>query len=73
VIRHIGEGVPVTCGQGRTRLEVTDDETGRGLALLDAVTVRWGVEQGVGSKTVWCEMQGIHSGLRGMVVGVIAG
>jgi anti-sigma regulatory factor (Ser/Thr protein kinase) len=65
VIRHLGEGVPVTvrvaCEQGRTRLEVTDpdpralpvlcraaadDETGRGLALLDAVTLRWGVEQG---------------------------
>ncbi|MFF5534130.1 ATP-binding protein [Streptomyces cinerochromogenes] len=34
-----------------------DDETGRGLALIDAVTVRWGVEQGV-EKTVWCELEG---------------
>ncbi|WP_405806572.1 ATP-binding protein [Streptomyces sp. NBC_00210] len=91
-VRHIGEGVPLTvrvvCGQGRTRLEVTDpdprtlpvlckaaddDETGRGLALLDAVTLRWGVEQGPGSKTVWCELPGIHAGSRGMVVGVIGG
>ncbi|MFG2120725.1 ATP-binding protein [Streptomyces sp. NPDC048710] len=32
-----------------------DGEVGRGLALLDAVAVRWGVEQGVG-KTVWCEL-----------------
>ncbi|MEU6666421.1 ATP-binding protein [Streptomyces sp. NPDC046727] len=55
---------------GRIRIEVTDpeagalpvpvpatadDETGRGLALIDAVTVRWGVEQGV-EKTVWCEL-----------------
>ncbi|MET7712570.1 ATP-binding protein [Streptomyces sp. NPDC005407] len=92
VIRHLGEGVPVTvrvaCDQGGTRLEVTDpdpralpvlckaaddDETGRGLALLDAVTLRWGVEQGPGSKTVWCQMQGIHDGSRRMVVGVIGG
>lgn len=75
VIRHLGEGVPVTvrmvCAQGRTRLEVTDpdprarpvlcqaagdDETGRGLALLDALTLRWGVYQGAGAKTVWCEL-----------------
>ncbi|MGW2098270.1 ATP-binding protein [Streptomyces olivaceoviridis] len=55
---------------GRIRVEVTDPEAqalpvllpatddaevGRGLALIDAVTVRWGVEQGV-EKTVWCEL-----------------
>ncbi|GAB2987836.1 hypothetical protein GCM10023080_061790 [Streptomyces pseudoechinosporeus] len=55
---------------GRTRLEVSDpeayawlirrrpgpdDETGRGLLLLDAVALCWGVEQGPGGKTVWCE------------------
>ncbi|MEU6704327.1 ATP-binding protein [Streptomyces wuyuanensis] len=75
VIRHLGEGVPVTVrvvqGQGSTRVEVTDpdpralpvlrvaaadDEGGRGLALLDAVTLRWGVDQGPGTKTVWCEL-----------------
>ncbi|MEU2492960.1 ATP-binding protein [Streptomyces sp. NPDC007883] len=75
VIRHLGEGVPVTVrvvhGQGRTRVEVTDpapralpvlrvaaadDEGGRGLALLDAVTLRWGVDHGPGTKTVWCEL-----------------
>ncbi|WP_308402039.1 ATP-binding protein [Streptomyces shenzhenensis] len=33
-----------------------DDETGRGLALLDAVTLRWGVEHGAEGKTVWCEL-----------------
>ncbi|MEU9880181.1 ATP-binding protein [Streptomyces phaeochromogenes] len=58
--------------RGRTRLEVTDpephswlvlrrsapdDETGRGLLLLDAVALRWGVDQGPGGKTVWCELQ----------------
>lgn len=56
---------------GRTRIEVTDsdprtrpallpateaEESGRGLALLDALTDRWGVEQGPDRKTVWCEI-----------------
>ncbi|MEU9355155.1 ATP-binding protein [Streptomyces griseoloalbus] len=59
-------------GGGRTRLEVTDpdpralpvlraavaaeDESGRGLALLDALASRWGVAQGPDGKTVWCEL-----------------
>ncbi|MFD7691373.1 ATP-binding protein [Streptomyces sp. NPDC059781] len=57
---------------GRTRLEVTDPdprvlpvlradvdvdaESGRGLALLDALALRWGVTHGSGGKTVWCEI-----------------
>lgn len=56
---------------GRTRLEVTDpdphacliarhpradDETGRGLLLLDALTRRWGVWLTPAGKTVWCEL-----------------
>ncbi|AOR32519.1 hypothetical protein BFF78_16915 [Streptomyces fodineus] len=55
---------------GRTRLEVSDpdahawlvrrrpgaeEESGRGLLLIDAVALRWGVERGPGGKTVWCE------------------
>ncbi|WP_328438927.1 ATP-binding protein [Streptomyces sp. NBC_00457] len=75
VIRHVGEGTPVslllTRAEGRTRIEVTDagpctwlvlreagaeDETGRGLPLLDALVLRWGVEQGTDGKTVWCEL-----------------
>ncbi|MFF3317560.1 ATP-binding protein [Streptomyces sp. NPDC003035] len=58
---------------GRTRVEVTDpdprvwpvlrdatgeDESGRGLALLEALSVRWGVEQAADRKTVWCELSG---------------
>ncbi|WP_033280245.1 ATP-binding protein [Streptomyces sp. NRRL F-525] len=57
---------------GRTRIEVTDpdpralplllratatDEHGRGMALLDALARRWGVEQGPDRKTVWCELE----------------
>lgn len=34
-----------------------EDESGRGLVLLDAVALRWGVEQGAASKTVWCEVE----------------
>ncbi|MGG2466023.1 ATP-binding protein [Streptomyces sp. RGM 3693] len=76
VIRHVGEGAPVTVYVGRTadgriRVEVTDpdpralpvllraavdDEGGRGIALLDAVALRWGVRQEEASKTVWCEV-----------------
>ncbi|MFD4525422.1 ATP-binding protein [Streptomyces sp. NPDC058470] len=33
-----------------------DDESGRGLALLDALTLRWGVERGAVGKTVWWEL-----------------
>ncbi|MGW1835716.1 ATP-binding protein [Streptomyces sp. BBFR2] len=58
-------------GDGRTWLAVTDpepfalpvrrtacrdEEGGRGLALLEAVALRWGVRRGSGSKTVWCEL-----------------
>ncbi|WP_328340029.1 ATP-binding protein [Streptomyces violaceus] len=65
--------VRVTRSGGRTRVEVSDpdprglpvlrhagadDETGRGLALLGAVALRWGVEQGEAGKTVWCELAG---------------
>ncbi|MGP3733888.1 ATP-binding protein [Streptomyces sp. GDS52] len=82
VIRHLGEGLPVTvrvsCDGGRTRLEVTDpdpcalpvlreavtvdDESGRGLALLDALALRRGVTRGPRSKTVWCELAAQPSG-----------
>ncbi|MHA5054307.1 ATP-binding protein [Streptomyces sp. SD15] len=62
---------------GHTRVEVTDpdpralpvllhaapsDESGRGLALLDALALRWGVEQGAGGKTVWCEVEARAAG-----------
>ncbi|MFE0606646.1 ATP-binding protein [Streptomyces sp. NPDC058892] len=60
----------------RTRVELTDpapgvrpvrreaagdEESGRGLALLDALAARWGVTQGRGTKTVWCELDPGHS------------
>ena len=63
-------------GDGHTRIEVTDpdpralplllratvtDEHGRGMALLDALARRWGVEQGADRKTVWCELEGRNS------------
>lgn len=56
---------------GRTRVEVTDhggralpvllraggdDERGRGLALVEAVSLRWGVRQEGARKTAWCEV-----------------
>jgi len=78
VIRHVGEGTPVSvrvgCVDGaRIRVEVSDpdpralpvllsatgaDESGRGLALLGVLAVRWGVEVRAVGKTVWCEVVG---------------
>ncbi|MFH9819204.1 ATP-binding protein [Streptomyces sp. NPDC017230] len=60
-------------GANHTRVEVTDPdpralpvlvgpatataESGRGLTLLDALALRWGVEQRADRKTVWCELE----------------
>ncbi|MCH5676139.1 ATP-binding protein [Streptomyces gilvus] len=56
---------------GHTRIEVTDPdpralptllsasetaESGRGLALVDVLARRWGVDQGADHKTLWCEL-----------------
>ncbi|MGQ4485793.1 ATP-binding protein [Streptomyces sp. SAS_281] len=40
--------------------------SGRGLQLLDALALRWGVEQSPHRKTVWCELRapGSRAGLR---------
>ncbi|MGW5562405.1 ATP-binding protein [Streptomyces tendae] len=70
--------VRVSSSGGRTRIEVTDpasdalpslrhadtdDESGRGLSLLDAVAWRWGVDRGGPGegKTVWCEVGGAEA------------
>ncbi|WP_406445108.1 ATP-binding protein [Streptomyces sp. NBC_01613] len=78
VIRHVGEGTPVTLRMALSgpylRLEVEDPDTralptllaastalesGRGMALVDAVTDhRWGVILRGDSKVVWCELAG---------------
>ncbi|GGW34748.1 ATP-binding protein [Streptomyces galilaeus] len=34
----------------------TDSESGRGMALVDAVADRWGVELGPDRKVTWCEL-----------------
>lgn len=61
----------ITGRAARTRVELTDpdprepvrrqaadgDESGRGLALLAAVALRWGVRREGGGKTVWCELE----------------
>lgn len=59
-------------GSGRIRVELSDpapgvwpairiagrgEESGRGLLLVDAFALRWGVEQGLYGKTVWCELR----------------
>ncbi len=45
-----GDGVPVRRQYG------TDATTGRGLAIVDSMSDRWGVEQLDDAKTVWCEV-----------------
>lgn len=67
----------ISTDRGHTRVEVTDPdpralpvllhatvtaESGRGLALLDALARGWGVEQEADRKTVWCELQGTAPG-----------
>ncbi|MEV6675813.1 ATP-binding protein [Streptomyces erythrochromogenes] len=71
----------------RTRVELTDpdprawpvrreaagdEESGRGIALLDALAARWGVTQGHATKTVWCELDPGHSP-RGRVAVITGG
>jgi anti-sigma regulatory factor (Ser/Thr protein kinase) len=60
----------ITGRAARTRVELTDPdprapvrrraadggESGRGLALLDALALRWGVRPEGTGKTVWCEL-----------------
>ncbi|MFP1624139.1 ATP-binding protein [Streptomyces sp. 5K101] len=62
ILRH-PDGVRVEVSDSDERLPVLrhagdDDENGRGLALLDAVVDKWGVESGRGGtgKTVWFEL-----------------
>lgn len=67
-LRVIGSG---SGRAARTRVELTDpdpdghpvrrhatgtDESGRGLALLAAVSLRWGVRREAVGKTVWAEL-----------------
>ncbi|MEU7025072.1 ATP-binding protein [Streptomyces sp. NPDC046275] len=69
---------------GTVRLAVTDPdprvwpvlreaadgaESGRGLGLVEAVAVRWGVEQGPYGKTVWCELRAGAGGAQGGAFG----
>ncbi|MFF8843927.1 ATP-binding protein [Streptomyces sp. NPDC015127] len=62
VILRLPEGVRVEVSDGVGRLPVlrhvgADDEDGRGLALLDAVVDKWGVDsRSQGGKTVWFEV-----------------
>jgi anti-sigma regulatory factor (Ser/Thr protein kinase) len=69
---HARSDVAVRCRVGEAlRLEVTDaagdaelrsrtaapeQVGGRGLRLVEIVSLRWGVERGPGTKTVWCEV-----------------
>ncbi|MER7839131.1 ATP-binding protein [Streptomyces sp. NPDC096040] len=65
--RHDGTRIEMTDPAPRTppvlRAAAETEESGRGLALLDELTDRWGVNQTLDHKTVWCEIS--HPALRG--------
>lgn len=70
---HSAPTVRVTIGVDRIRFEVGDDDpalpvrrthdlhapTGRGLRILDELTLDWGVTAAVHGKVVWFEFEGI--------------
>lgn len=72
--------VRVDLGRGGLRLEVMDRSprqpiarhysseatTGRGLALVDAVAERWGVQPDGDGKMVWAELAANRAGLKGV-------
>ncbi|MBW1604559.1 ATP-binding protein [Streptomyces sp. JJ66] len=57
-----GERLRIECsdpGSGTLPRQVSakdHDESGRGLAILDAVAAAWGVVPGLDGKTTWCEL-----------------
>ncbi|MER8047425.1 ATP-binding protein [Streptomyces sp. NPDC094032] len=52
---EVADGVP---GALVAKVAEPLDESGRGLALVEAVTDRWGVMEGADGKTVWFECDG---------------
>ncbi|MFF1500779.1 ATP-binding protein [Streptomyces sp. NPDC058316] len=47
---------PEPCAWPAMRSAAGGDESGRGQVLVDALSLRWGVDQGAHGKTVWCEL-----------------
>jgi anti-sigma regulatory factor (Ser/Thr protein kinase) len=47
------DGAP---GLPQPRVAAPDDCSGRGLALVEALSTRWGVDQRGAGKCVWCEV-----------------
>ncbi|WP_406160336.1 ATP-binding protein [Streptomyces sp. NBC_01005] len=48
---------PEPCAWPALRTAAGGDESGRGLVLVDALALRWGIEQRPYGKTVWCELR----------------
>jgi serine phosphatase RsbU (regulator of sigma subunit)/anti-sigma regulatory factor (Ser/Thr protein kinase) len=61
-VRRTGDRLRISVVDASPRSPVrpvpsTENMTGRGLALVEALTTRWGVERDdAGGKTVWCEL-----------------
>ncbi|MER0445962.1 ATP-binding protein [Streptomyces sp. Edi4] len=53
---------PAACALPTRREAGTDDESGRGLVLVEALSERWGVVLRADRKVTWCELAtGLHS------------
>jgi anti-sigma regulatory factor (Ser/Thr protein kinase) len=66
VVRRLGEVVRVEVHDHSSRpplrrLALPDAESGRGLALVEALSKRWGVQPEEGGKAVWFEVQALAS------------
>jgi anti-sigma regulatory factor (Ser/Thr protein kinase) len=55
-VEDLGAGLPREIGQS------LDGVSGRGIALVSALTVRWGIARGEDGKTVWAELALLRSG-----------
>jgi GAF domain-containing protein/anti-sigma regulatory factor (Ser/Thr protein kinase) len=60
-VLHVPGGIRVEARDGSRvspvrPLATTDTMTGRGIALIEAVSARWGVDQLPDGKAVWCEV-----------------
>jgi hypothetical protein len=56
VITHVGAGTPTTLTILMKDAFLRIEESGRGMALVEAVTDRWGVQILADRKVTWCEI-----------------
>lgn len=65
----VTDGLPAT---DVTALAVTTATTGRGLRLVASLSRDWGIDAGLATKTVWCEIARVPSETSGRDVGELS-